>query len=194
MTTPENNDAARRWRVLERRELLRRDPWLAVSVERVRLPDGRIVHDYHRLALQDIAVILAVDDDNRLLAFHGYRHGLGGDCLTLPGGAIDPGETPAAAAARELWEESGLTAAVWRPLRAAVTNANYRCNVEHYFLARDLRRAAEPDKNTLEGDLEEVTARWLSPNEVRAALDDVDNPLVLGVMCGFMLYLRLIGD
>lgn len=185
--TVEADEAAVPWQVLERRELLRRDPWLAVSTERVRLPDGRVIEDYHRIRLQDIAVVLAVDERNRLLVFRGYRHGPGQSCLTLPGGAIDPGETPLEAAGRELREESGLAAGRWRTLPAAVTNANYHCNTEHYFLARDLRRIGAPDH----GDLETARMEWFGPGEARAALDNAEAPLILGVLCGFLHYLRL---
>lgn len=176
------------WRVLEERELLRRDPWLRVSTQRVRLPDGREIADYHRIRLQDVAIILALDETDRLLIFDGYRHGLGRPDLTFPGGAIDPGETPLEAARRELREETGLAAASWTWLRDVVTSANYHVNTEHFFLARDISRVGDASSD----DLEEAEAVWLSPEEVRARLADTGAPMALAVLCGLLLYLRLV--
>ena len=62
------------------------------------------------------AVILAIDDDDHVLLVEQYRVPLGKACLELPAGLIGdddstPGEDPAAAAARELEEETGYRAA-----------------------------------------------------------------------------------
>lgn len=56
-----------------------------------------------RLLVPSVSVILADDRDRILLLRHhdGQRWG-------TPGGAIEPGERPADAAVREMWEETGL--------------------------------------------------------------------------------------
>ncbi|WP_052851926.1 NUDIX hydrolase [Streptomyces avicenniae] len=48
-------------------------------------------------------VLVVLRHAGRVLLVH-VRHR---DCWELPGGGIEPGETPRQAAARELWEESG---------------------------------------------------------------------------------------
>lgn len=58
------------------------------------------------MELRVAAYAVIVDDDGRMLLPHwrkGTQHG-----WTLPGGGIDPGEDPAHAAVREVFEESGF--------------------------------------------------------------------------------------
>lgn len=45
-----------------------------------------------------------------------HRPGAGGPVTELPAGKLEPGESPLAAAARELAEECGLAASGWRTL------------------------------------------------------------------------------
>src|SRR5262249_39740289 len=80
-----------------------------VETERVTLPNG------HRVELDIVpppgaaAVVLFVSDDEVLL-IRQYRHAAGGTILEVPAGKLDPGEAPAACAARELEEEAGQRA------------------------------------------------------------------------------------
>jgi tRNA(adenine34) deaminase len=53
--------------------------------------------------------------NNRLLTLRAVDRGSGRHLLILPGGAIEPGESPAAAAIRETREETGYTVSVDEP-------------------------------------------------------------------------------
>ena len=58
----------------------------------------------HQLVEIPSVAILAFDDQQRVaLVYHSEV-----DVWTIPGGAIEPLEVPADAAAREMWEETGL--------------------------------------------------------------------------------------
>ena len=72
-----------------------------------------------------------------------YRHGAGQLTLETPGGLIDPGETPAEAAARELLEETGYAADEIVSLGAVNPNPALFSNRLHGFLARGAQRVRE---------------------------------------------------
>ena len=61
--------------------------------------------------------MVAVDEADRVVLVHQYRHPVGQRLWEIPAGLLDvPGEDPAAAAARELAEEAHVQAADWRVL------------------------------------------------------------------------------
>lgn len=80
-------------------------------------PVGNFLQDLrrvigHRPWFSPGANVLVTDDQGRLLLLrHGHTRR-----WTLPGGGLEPGETFAQTAARELFEETGLTAARLEPL------------------------------------------------------------------------------
>ncbi len=65
---------------------------------------------YYSLRLPDYAAVIAITGDARVLLVRQYRPAVERYTLELPSGIVDPGETPAQAAGRELLEETGYVA------------------------------------------------------------------------------------
>lgn len=79
----------------------------SVKRDRVEVPDGETT-DYYRIDFGQGGVIALGVDDGDVIFVDLYRPRLGTRMLELPGGGIDPGESPEAAAKREFAEETGL--------------------------------------------------------------------------------------
>lgn len=72
-----------------------------------------------------------------------YRHGTRRVCLEFPGGVVDPGEDPAAAAMREFAEETGYTAAALELIGHISPNPALMNNRCHTFLAHGVQCCGE---------------------------------------------------
>jgi 8-oxo-dGTP pyrophosphatase MutT (NUDIX family) len=96
-----------RWTVHSEKPLYT-DEWLDIRVADVELPDGR--HLEHRLIRTPPGAGCVVVRDGQVLLLWRHRFITGSQGWEIPIGKIEPGEDPAAAAARETEEETG-----WRP-------------------------------------------------------------------------------
>lgn len=115
---------------------------LSLEVDRVRLPGGgEAVREVVRHP--GAAVVVPVLDDGRVLLVRQFRYAAGETLLELPAGKRDGGEDPAACAARELAEETGLRAADLRYLTGFFTAPGFTDEFIHCFVARGLTPAAE---------------------------------------------------
>jgi len=86
------------------------DGWLRVVRRRYRMPDGS-ESDWELLGGLESVSVLALTEDQEIVLVRQFRPGPDGLMLNLPGGLVDPGETPAQAAGRELTEETGYVGA-----------------------------------------------------------------------------------
>lgn len=171
--------------VLEETLLLDRKPWFEIYQQKVLLPDGRIIDDYHRFRSFVFAVIVAVTTKGDFVLIRQYRHGPGKVTWALPGGAIEPDEPAAQAATRELFEETGYRAKSWIDLGLYTGLANYGGSDAHFFLALDAERHSEP----IEPDLEGGTIHELSRETVEQLLDERGLD-IQAVVVGLALALR----
>jgi len=70
-------------------------------------------HDFYILESRDWINIIPLTDDHQVVMIRQYRHGSREVTLEIPGGLVDPGDTPKKAAVRELLEETGYQAKKW---------------------------------------------------------------------------------
>jgi len=149
------------WVVESSTSILRRQPWLEVFEEHIRLPDGRLVDDFYTIQLRNFVVVAPLTENGELILIRHYRHGPGRMTRSLPSGFIEEDESPAEAARRELLEETGFAADGWSALGSYVVDGNRRCGLEHVFLATGARRVGEPASH----DLAESTVELISSEE-----------------------------
>jgi 8-oxo-dGTP pyrophosphatase MutT (NUDIX family) len=101
-------DESSRWKTFGERAIYD-NPWVWLGQVDVELPDGeRFWH--HVVRLHRAAMMVLLDDDDRVLLLWRHRFVQDRWGWELPGGLIDEGEEPAEAATRELEEETGYRA------------------------------------------------------------------------------------
>jgi ADP-ribose pyrophosphatase len=79
----------------------------SLEVAKARFPNGT-EHTVEVVRHRPCVVLIPIQDDGRVVLIRQYRHSVKRDLWELPAGSIDPGESPAEAAARECEEEIGL--------------------------------------------------------------------------------------
>lgn len=86
----------------------------------------------------EAAGVIALTEDNRVIIATQFRCGPEKIMHEMPGGAVDPGETPEQAIRRELLEEVGYETDELEYLGGAYVNA-WEDMFHHYFLAYNCR-------------------------------------------------------
>lgn len=127
---------------------------VALRVDEVAMPGGGTASREVVEHLGAVAVV-ALDDAGAVTLIHQYRHPLGRRLWELPAGLLDAGgETPPAAARRELAEEVGLAASEWVTLVDVAVSPGFTDEVVRVFLARGLTVVDRDAQGEEEADLE----------------------------------------
>lgn len=145
--TPPLRDRPERWRVVASEDLHRDDWVVALRADLVEAPDAT-GEPHRRLVLEHpgAVVVLAADDDDRVLCLWQYRHPAGHRFVELPAGLLDgEAEDPLEVARRELREEASLSAGEWTHLTSVYSSPGISAEVMHLYLARRLSEADRGD-------------------------------------------------
>lgn len=158
-----------------------------LTVDQAVRPDGATVA-YPHVQVPDSVRVLAVHRGRiPLVRQHIYLHDI--VLQDLPGGTVDPDETPAAAARRELAEETGVTDTWLHPLGTVVTARSVCTERAHLFLAH----AQDLGPSTTEPG-EDLATQWRSWDELLTpagvAGEPADAPSLAAVLYADVLLRR----
>jgi ADP-ribose pyrophosphatase len=101
---------------------------------------------FKRVVLEcpDWVNIIAVTPEKNVILVHQYRFGTRTITTEIPSGLVDPGETHAMTAQRELLEETGYASEEWKYLGAVQPNPAFQNNLCHHWFAQNVRKIQEP--------------------------------------------------
>lgn len=152
---------------------------IRLNLETAALPDGREA-ELEIVRHPGGAVIVAVDVDKRVCLIRQYRWAIDQWIWELPAGLLEPDEAPSSSAARELLEETGLSATHWRPLGNMLSSPGFCDEYLHLFLATDLQQG-----DTHHEENEFIEVHWLTLAEAvdKALSGEIDDAkTVIGLL------------
>lgn len=155
----------KKWKTVKSEYLFRR-PWLTARLDRIELPDGRVIPEYYVLEYPDWVNVIAITSDGQFVMERQFRYAAQMDSIELPCGVAEPGEEPLAAAQRELLEETGYGGGTWTELMTIYANPGSLSNPTHCFLAEGVQRVASPRLDATE----ELTVELMSREQVYSLL------------------------
>ncbi len=177
-----------KWQKLSTKYLVK-EKWATLRVDTCKLPDGQVVDDYYVLEYSDWVNAVALTEDNKVILITQYRHGAEEVITEIPGGCIDPGETPEAAVRRELLEETGYSFSTIEPLVTLYANPSTARNKTYSFLATG---GVKTHQQQLDGR-EQIIVHLLSLEELKEKL--LTNQISQALHCSALFYaLHRIGE
>lgn len=132
------------------------------------------------------AVIAALKDDGNMIMVRQFRKPAEKVMLEVPAGKIDLGEEPAAAAVRELREETGYTAGNIRELTKMYPSVGYSEEVLHLYLCTELEAGVPSFDENEAIDIEEYPINTLVDMVMNGEIQDGKSQVAILMVKGLL--------
>ncbi len=151
-----------KWKVLEEEDVSP-SSWYVVKRHTVALPNGKVVADYYVSVVPDIAMVLPITREGKIVLVRQYKHGVREVITELPGGMAKPGQSVEEAALAELEEETGIRTTLQnlQPLGKLANSSTKSNSVTQCFLAAGLEFNSRQSLD----DTEEIEILLRTPEE-----------------------------
>lgn len=163
------------WKI-DKSEYLIKDKHLTVRSDTVTLPTGACINNFYILEYPDWVNVIAITRDGKFVMERQYRHGVQKVGIEICAGVVENGETPLAAAKRELLEETGFGGGEWNLFMRSTPNPSSMTNYNYTFLALGVEQLSSQSLESTE-DIEVFLAE---AHDVLAYLEN--NDISEGVM------------
>jgi ADP-ribose pyrophosphatase len=108
------------------------------------------LYEFYCIEAPDWVNIIPLTAGGDVVMIEQFRHGTEEITLEIPGGMVDPGESPSVAASREMVEETGFGATNIRNLGQSRPNPAIQNNWIHTFVAHDVEIREQPQHHATE--------------------------------------------
>lgn len=149
-------------------------------------PYDQGLHPFYLLRSGDWVNVIPLTADERVVLVRQWRHGSRSFTLEVPGGLVEAGLDPLAAAREELVEETGRRAGTWESLGRVNPNPALFDNRLHTFLATDLSHVGPVTITETERTEVELVPLAEVPDLIRRGV--IDHALVVSAFA--LLFVR----
>ena len=174
-------------------------PWRAIADEHLQhckvfdvhratmqAPTTGKAHPFYRIESPLWVNVVALTAQDELVMVRQFRQGSRTMTLEIPGGLVDPGETPGEAAARELLEETGYRAGPMTDLGSINPNPALFANRCHMQVAELCEPVAEIQNSATEETVVELLPLAKLPETLRSG--GIDHALVVAALYFYQLW------
>ena len=175
------------WQVLDE-EHLQHCKIFDVHRATMRSPQTGDPHPFYRIASPEWVNVVALTPGEDLVMIRQFRHGSREVTLEIPGGIVDPGESPEIAGGRELVEETGYRAGRIESLGSINPNPALFANRVHQMVALDCERIGDVQNTSTEHTVVELLPAARLPEVLRAG--GIDHALVVAALYAWELWKR----
>ena len=158
------------WELISRKDVYDGSPYVKVSIDTVKLPNGQIIDDYHRIEVQNAVMLLVENDKNELLVYKEYRHGVAEVSYTFPAGGIEEDETLEKASRREFLEETGLIFKKYKLLKNYIVSGSYMFGELNFIQIQNIEKVSD----AISKDIENPEHIWITKEQVKKAVTGND--------------------
>ena len=141
-------------------------------------------HEMFVLDYPDWVNVIPLTPDGQVVMVEQWRHGTRTIHLETPGGLMDKGETPEQCASRELLEETGYQAESLLRLGTVHPNPAVQANLQHYIVAQNCRKVAEPKPD----HTEDLAVKLVPLGDIAGLIDsgEITHGMVIGGLYRFL--------